>query len=227
MPRPLVASVRRVLSGLVARTFGDETQAFWESRVSRYGRRAAIHLGHAEAEFDEVTAQQSRDLLPLLARLLDGTERTVVDFGCGPGRFTASLAQLVKGRAIGVDVVPAFLQMAPRAPNIEYRIMRGADTGLPTGVADVVWVCLVLGGLKNRGLRRTVEEISRLLRPGGLMFLVENTTDGLGPPHWTFRSVDDYRAMFPQIALEAYGDLTDLGERNSILAGRSAAAGNC
>jgi SAM-dependent methyltransferase len=225
MPKPSLASVRQVLSRLIGRRRGDDAQAFWESRVSRYGRRAAIDLRHAESEFEEVTAQQSRDLLPLLAGLLDGTERTVVDFGCGPGRFTASLAQLVSGRAIGVDVVPAFLQMAPRAPNVEYTIMRGADSGLPTGVADVVWVCLVLGGLKDRGLRQAVNEIIRLLRPGGLMFLVENTTDQQGPPHWTFRSLDEYRAMFPEIALQPRGDMNDLGQRNSILAGRSAKVG--
>jgi SAM-dependent methyltransferase len=199
----------------------SESRLYWRARVHRFGRRAAIHLDHPESEFDAVTTQQREDLLPVLAGLLDGSERTVVDFGCGPGRFTADLARLVKGRAIGLDVVPEFVAMAPAAPSVEYRLMKLADSRLPERIADVVWVCLVLGGLKELELQAAADEIRRLLRPAGLLFLVENTTPKPSPGHWTFRSVSEYRSLFPGIALEPRGDLLDLGQQVSIIAGRS------
>lgn len=37
--------------------------------------------------------------------------------------------------------------------------------------------------------------MARVLRRGGLLFLVENTTSGTGAPHWKYRSVETYRGL--------------------------------
>ena len=62
-------------------------------------------------------------------------------------------------------------------------------------------------------------------RPGGLLFLVENTSEGKGSPRWRFRREEDYRRLFPAIDLAHLYDYFDVGERISVLAGRKAVAG--
>ena len=193
---------------------------YWERRARQFGARSVLNLGHAESEYQAVTEAQKRELFPHLTRLLRGDERLVVDVGCGPGRFTGALAALTGGRAVGLDIVQAFLDMAPPDPSVEYRPMAEGTIDLRDGCADVVWICLVLGGIDGPILSRTTAEATRILRPGGLLFLVENTSSNPASEHWAFRSVADYRAMFPSVGLEHLHDYVDLGERISVLAGR-------
>jgi SAM-dependent methyltransferase len=216
--------VRKVLRGC-ARPLGlarppRPGREYWERRARQFGARSVLNLGHGEGDYQAVTEAQKRELFPHLAGSLRGDERLVVDVGCGPGRFTRDLAGLTGGRAIGLDIVQAYLDMAPRDPRVEYRSMREGVVDLPDGCADVVWVCLVLGGIEGPILSRTSAEVIRVLRPGGLLFLVENTSSMPDAEHWAFRSAAEYRAMFPSVGLEHLHDYVDLGERISVLAGR-------
>ena len=165
-----------------------------------------------------------KDLLyPLLRRSLDGSERTVLDFGCGTGRFTVDLAEIVGGIAIGVDPTPGLLELAPRSKAVEYRCMSPGEIPLPDGWADVIWVCIVLGGITDDdALRKTAGELQRVLRPGGLLFLVENTAEKPPLAHWVFRSATDYADVFSSVRLTPIGEYEDMGELVSVLAGRTA-----
>src|SRR5262245_63204971 len=120
---------------------------YWERRARDFGPRSVLNLGHPASEFHAVTEAQKRELFPYLTRLLRGDEKLVVDFGCGPGRFTRDLAALTGGRAVGLDIVRAYLDAAPEDPRVDYQPMREGAIDLPDGCADVVWVCLVLGGI--------------------------------------------------------------------------------
>ena len=218
------ALVGRVLRGC-ARPLGlgpppPPGRRYWEWRARQFGPRSVLNLGHAESEYDAVTEAQKCELLPRLGRALRGDERLAVDFGCGPGRFTAELAALIGGRAIGFDIVQRYLDAAPLDPRVDYRLMTEGRLDLPDGSADVVWVCLVLGAIDGATLARSVAEITRVLAPGGLLFLVENTMAGAESAYWTFRSVGQYQAMFPAVALEHLHDYRDRGEEISVLAGR-------
>ena len=218
------ALVRKVLRGCV-RPLGlarspRPGRDYWERRARQFGARSVLNLGHRDGEYQAVTEAQKRELFPHLTGLLRGDERLVVDLGCGPGRFTRDLAELTGGRAIGLDIVRAYLDMAPRDPRVEYRPMVEGTVDLPDECADVVWICLVLGGMQGSILSRTTAEAVRILRPGGLLFLVENTASTPDSEHWAFRPVAEYRAMFPSVRLEHRHDYVDLGERISVLAGR-------
>lgn len=194
---------------------------YWERRARQLGPRSVLNSGHPDSDYDAVTEKQKRELYPHLVRLLRGDEKLVVDFGCGPGRFTRDLAALTGGRAIGLDIVRTYLHLAPRDERVDYRLMGEGAIDLPDGCADVVWVCLVLGAIAAPTLSRSVAEITRVLKSGGLLFLVENTSPMPDSEHWTFRSAAEYRAMFPSVALERQHDYEDRGERISVLAGRS------
>ena len=216
--------VRQVLRGW-ARPLGlarapRPGRQYWERRARDFGPRSVLNLGHPASEYHAVTETQRRELFPLLKRLLRGDEKLALDFGCGPGRFTRDLAELIGGRAVGLDIVRRYLDAAPRDPRVDYRLMREGSIAVPDGCADVVWVCLVLGGLDGATLTRSALEIARVLAPGGLLFLVENTSRMPDSPHWKFRPVDQYLAMFPPIALEHLHEYDDLGETISVMAGR-------
>ena len=92
---------------------------------------------------------------------------------------------------------------------------------LDSSSVDLVWICLVLGGIHGSTLGDTIAEVRRVLRPGGLVFLVENTNEGGGDSFWAFRSVADYQRLFLPVALDHVHDYWDLGERISVLTGYS------
>ena len=196
------------------------TRQYWERRVLEYGRFSVLNLEHSTEDFEAVTEQQKRELYPCLQEALRGDEKIILDFGCGPGRFTADLASLIGGTAVGVDPISSLIDLAPPAKDVEYRVMLDQRIPLSTQAVDVVWVCLVLGGLKEDDLRTAIAEIDRVLKPGGLLFLVENTSDRKGPPHWSYRSFENYREMLPFVSLSHRKDYLDLSDRNSIMVGR-------
>lgn len=194
---------------------------YWEERARKHGERSVINLGHTEGEIDAVTRRQIDILFPILQRHLRGTENVLLDFGSGSGRFTPALANLIGGKAIGVDPIQKLLDLSPRADNVEYRLLQNGRIPLPDRSVDVVWISLVLGAITEESdLRLAVSEVERVLKQDGLLFLVENTADKPDLKHFAFRPIEEYRVMFPSIAMKHEGDYDDLGERISIFAGR-------
>lgn len=211
--------LRRLAGGLERRRASGI--AYWEERARKYGVRSVLDVRHSEDEVAAVTARQKEILFPLLAAELGGGETSILDFGCGTGRFTTGLADLVGGRAVGVDPIQYLLDLAPKQEGVEYRCMQEGVIPLGDASMDVVWVCLVLTAITEETvLQLSVREIERVLRPGGLLFLVENTSAKRGRTHVAFRSAADYCKLFPGVQLRAVGEYQDVGERISVLAGR-------
>lgn len=193
---------------------------YWEDRAQKYGRRSVLNISHSEEEFDSVTQKQKDILFPLLKKQLRGDEKVLLDFGCGPGRFTCDLASMINGKAIGVDPIKSLIKMAPRCNNVEYIVMNESVLPVPNQSMDAVWICLVLGGLKGETLRKSIDEIYRVLKNDGLLFLVENTSDIKNQEHWLYRKIEDYMEMFPFISLSHISDYIDLDDRVSVMVGR-------
>ena len=204
------------------RSAEERDLAYWERRAGEFGVRSVLNLNHSEAEMEEVTRLQMEILFPVLRRHLSGDEKVVLDFGSGPGRFTPALAELISGRAIGVDPIQSLLDLAPRGEGVEYRLIEDGRVPLPDQSVDVVWISLVLGTITDPdALQRSVAEVERVLRDGGLLFLVENTAERRDRRHFHFRPISFYAALFPSIPLIRHeGDYYDLGERISIMVGR-------
>lgn len=220
----MFSGIKERLKRALGRREPTDPTAYWEHRARKYGRRAVLHLGHPESEFDAVTRQQEETLFPLLRAQLDGSERSVLDFGCGPGRFTGSLAAMVGGTAHGVDISAALIDAAPRTPQVTYQVI-GSSADIRADFAfDVIWVCLVLGGIDRSALAAVAADLDARLRPGAVLFVVENVSHKRDGAHWKFRSADDYRALFPRVDLRLVGHYTDLGEDIAVLAGRKACA---
>lgn len=213
---------KRVARLLASRTTpASNVDEWWDRRAREHGARAVFNLVHTEDELDQITEMQRQSIYPHVRAALRGDERTALDFGCGTGRFTGDLARMIQGRAIGLDTTRAFIEMAPRAHGVEYRPMIAGRIPVGDAEVDLLWVCLVLGGiLQNDVLRRSVAELNRVLKPGGLLVLVENTSAMADRAHWRFRSIGAYQRLLSFAELEHKGDYEDASERISIMVGR-------
>ncbi len=107
----------------------------------------------------------------LLARELDAIpvpNPTVVDLGCGGGDlYRYGSKRLGDGYWVGIDFVPEQIAAARRAfPNVDFRCEPAQATSLEDGAVDTVLMHGVLGEITP--LDGVIDEVARVLRPGGL-----------------------------------------------------------
>jgi malonyl-CoA O-methyltransferase len=98
-------------------------------------------------------------------------ERSVLDLGCGSGRYLLHLARHGPARLVGIDFSARMLDEARRhlaSTHNPARLVRAEAAHLPFARArfDLVVAGLVLGHLEH--LAAAVGEIARVLRTGGV-----------------------------------------------------------
>src|ERR687897_1138774 len=134
----------------------------WERHAAWWQRE---FTGGADVEYTE-------QILPLAAEHLAGAER-VLDLGCGEGQIARLAVQRGAGRVVGVD--PAAAQIAEavrRAGGVRYARAVAAGLPFPPSTFDAIVCCLVLEHLAD--LDAGLDEIARVLRPGGRLVLFVN-----------------------------------------------------
>ena len=197
--------------------------AIWAERAAAHGARCVINLAYSEAEFDSITARQQDTLLPLLTKYLDGTEHSALDFGCGPGRFSGALSwALGGGRVVAFDICKRLVELAPPTVNVSY-VSSSTEEFFSScrEQFDVIWICLVLGGLPDSMLLTIASNLTRMMRQNGLLFLVEHTSeDNPGNKFWKFRKLAEYRALFPLVELQKQGVYFDFDQEVGVMIGR-------
>lgn len=163
-------------------------------------------------------------LIALEMLALAGGEQ-VLDVGCGPGNFTRSFARAaVDGLVVGLDASKTMLARAVQetdAYNIAY--LRGDACALPFRDASFDAVCCFAALYLIERPMRALDEIARVLAPGGRIALLSSCSRGPVPAAITsplVKSVTGVR-MFARYeltnALRARG-LTDVQQRVSGLA---------
>lgn len=103
---------------------------------------------------------------------------TVLDVGTGPGAYALRVAdRAVDCRVIGIDLSPAFIEIASRRAaeremeNIEFRLGDIEDLGFADGLFSKVLCAGVLSVVRDR--RAAVAEMARVLRPRGCLAVRE------------------------------------------------------
>ena len=103
--------------------------------------------------------------------------QTVVDYGCGPGRYTIEMAQLVgvSGKVIAVDLVELALEETQRKleaggfHNCDLKLAHGYDSGIVDEVADIVFSIDMFHHISDTNA--FLREIFRITKPDGLLIL--------------------------------------------------------
>jgi SAM-dependent methyltransferase len=94
----------------------------------------------------------------------------LIDVGCGSGRLAQPMSQWLKGRYLGVDLVPALVAHARKlAARPDWRFEVIDHIGIPEadGQADMVCFFSVLTHLLHEQSYWYLEEARRVLKPGG------------------------------------------------------------
>jgi ubiquinone/menaquinone biosynthesis C-methylase UbiE len=108
---------------------------------------------------------------------------TVLDVGCGPGNFTRAFAEEVpRGLVVGLDASGPMLVRAVEetaARNVEY--VRGDASDLPFKDASFDAVCCFAALYLIDDPHGAIDEIVRVLRPGGRVALLSSVNRGLAP----------------------------------------------
>lgn len=97
---------------------------------------------------------------------------SLLDVGCGPGTITADLAmRLGEGRVVGLDRAASVVEAARAAhadvANLSFEVGDVYELSFEDGAFDVVYAHQVLQHLSDPV--RALEEMRRVLRPGGLL----------------------------------------------------------
>lgn len=113
---------------------------------------------------------------------------TVVDLGAGNGYFAIPIAKGTNNTVYAVDIEPKMLAMLKdnaeneQLDNIDYVISDLEDIQLPDHTVNKVLVSLVIHEVTN--LETAINEIKRILKPGGEVLIIEWKTieTESGPP---------------------------------------------
>jgi ubiquinone/menaquinone biosynthesis C-methylase UbiE len=195
--------------------------------------RYAEHYAHHRSDRSAI-----RPLIERFVSLLPGQAR-VLDVGCGPGVDTGSLA--LRGvRTVGLDIAAAMLAMA--APHTGGRVVQADQRFLPFADAtfDGVWANAWLLHLSKREVGAALAEMTRVMKPGGLLLTsmqvgagealepsVEGSSGVRAPRYFARYAVGEWVALLegaglePMPAVEAQDDITASRFWLSVFARRS------
>lgn len=143
---------------------------------------ARAHMGHARRHglLAEVFFAGRRRRVYTELAILSGAQPggCVLDVGCGDGYFTRVMAERVgpNGTAHGVDISPEAIKSAARLSrqaNCSFSVGTAESLDPPEGSFDVVVSALMVHHLEEAARPRAIEEMSRVLRPGGHLLLAE------------------------------------------------------
>ncbi len=126
-----------------------------------------------------VRAAEANQLLQMVRAQAGGAAlhgMDVLDVACGPGTFALGFAPHVR-RVTGLDITPAILEKARTAAvkegiaNVEWTLGNAETLPWPVASFDLVTTAYSLHHMS--GAQKALEEIARVLKPGGWLGLVD------------------------------------------------------
>lgn len=101
----------------------------------------------------------------------------VADIGCGPGKTSRALLDLVrpKGEVVGIDIALPRIDYAKEkygAPGLRFEHRNALAPLTDLGLFDFVWVRFVLEFHRSNAMDM-VRNLSSILKPGGVMCLID------------------------------------------------------
>jgi ubiquinone/menaquinone biosynthesis C-methylase UbiE len=108
----------------------------------------------------------------------DSRVKTILDLGCGTGRFTEALAVCFDANVMGLDPSSKMLEQArakQRDPRVRYELGRAETIPLQNDSVDLIFISMVLHHFDDAAL--AARECRRVLRPNARLILRTGTHD--------------------------------------------------
>lgn len=111
--------------------------------------------------------------------------KSLLDFGCGDGRFAVAFAKEGAAKVTGIDASEKMIGLAKKRleseprENVEFIVADGKDLPFEDNSFDIVFANYVIVHFKD--LREPFAEIFRVLKPGGSFIATLNTAEDLEP----------------------------------------------
>jgi ubiquinone/menaquinone biosynthesis C-methylase UbiE len=110
--------------------------------------------------------------------LKDQQIKTILDLGCGTGRFSEALAAHFEAQVIGIDPSEKMLAQAQnkrRDKRVSYELGSGESIPLPDQSVDLIFISMIFHHLDDPAL--ATNECRRVLRRNGTVFLRAGVRD--------------------------------------------------
>jgi ubiquinone/menaquinone biosynthesis C-methylase UbiE len=108
----------------------------------------------------------------------------VLDVGCGPGRLTVQAARAGGAETLGIDASPEMIALAQKRGGASYAVAGVEKIPSQDAHYDVVLASLMLHHLTPEAEQRGLDEIRRVLKPGGRLVVGEfRAAPGHGAGH--------------------------------------------
>jgi ubiquinone/menaquinone biosynthesis C-methylase UbiE len=137
-----------------------------------------VHLRYAEGR--RISPQAMAMWLEAIERHVPRSEvKTVIDLGCGTGRFSAALRRRFSARVVAIDPSRNMLGVAAAnaTAGLAYVQATAGHIPLREGCADLVFASMVWHHIPDQ--QEASREIARVLRPGGYLCVRTPTREAL------------------------------------------------
>lgn len=148
----------------------------------------------------------------------------VADIGCGPGKTTRALWEMVQpgGQAVGIDIAPQRIEYAKEkygTRGLKFEHRNAVHSLEDLGTFDFVWVRFLLEYHRDRAFD-IVRNLSRITKPGGIICLIDLDYNCLNHFGLTERlnntikevlqHLETYGNFDPRVGIKLYSFLYDL-----------------
>ena len=156
---------------------------------------------HLRRLFERGRLLLREQIAPLLeARPEPKSEAFVVEYGCGVGRILRALVG-AGYRCAGIDISPTMVEHCRRlVPEAEAHVLDEAGrSGLPDGVASLVFSFAVVQHIAAlSAYERALDEMCRVLAPGGTLAIHLNCEDFTETPPTRTENFEDHSLHYRQ-----------------------------
>jgi SAM-dependent methyltransferase len=144
--------------------------------VKGVGQHYEVDVDHYFRHHDlELKARGARDMVTR-AEQLTGQKGRILDIGAGGGEFLRAACE-AGWSAVGIEPSASFAEQAARYSGVEIKREPLQQCNFPDASFNVVILAAVLEHMYNPD--EIIEEIARILRPGGALFLDVPNEQGL------------------------------------------------
>jgi SAM-dependent methyltransferase len=112
----------------------------------------------------------------LLGTIPSGRVKTVLEIGCGIGRWAAYIEKYYPFSFVGIDISFEMVEIArKRVKSASILVMSADELGISDGTFDLMFSITVLQHMPYAIQRKAVKEMCRVTKKGGYILIIEDT----------------------------------------------------